>query len=192
MAASEVHVVVLAAGQGTRMKSRLPKVLHSLAGRPLVEHVLKTADAISPSTITLIVGHSADIVRSTIGSRPNLGFVVQEPQLGTAHALQQAEARLAGREGTLVLLSGDVPLLSGSTLRRLIETHQGAKAAATVVTAVVERPYGYGRIVRTKGRIARRFARSTAGSMPSTSRRYLRRCAVSRRRTLRASTTSPT
>ena len=77
-AAPEVHVVVLAAGQGTRMKSRLPKVLHSLAGRPLVEHVLKTADAISPSTITLIVGHSADIVRSTIGSRPNLGFVVQE------------------------------------------------------------------------------------------------------------------
>ena len=155
MAAAEVHVVVLAAGQGTRMKSRLPKILHPLAGRPLVEHVLKTSEAISPSTVTLIVGHGADIVRSTVGTRPNRDFVIQDPQLGTAHALQQAEARLAGRQGTVVLLSGDVPLLSGSTLRRLLEIHQAAKAAATVVTAVVERPYGYGRIVRTKGRIAR-------------------------------------
>jgi bifunctional UDP-N-acetylglucosamine pyrophosphorylase/glucosamine-1-phosphate N-acetyltransferase len=153
--ASEVHVVVLAAGQGTRMKSRLPKVLHSLVGRPLIEHVLQAADAISPSTVTLVIGHGAESVRETVGNRPNAGFVVQEPQLGTAHALQQAEARLSGRQGTLVLLSGDVPLLRGVTLRRLVDAHQGAKAAATVVTAVVERPYGYGRIVRTKGRIAR-------------------------------------
>ncbi len=155
MRPAEIHVVVLAAGQGTRMKSRLPKALHPLAGKPLVEYVLRSAEAISPSTITLIVGHAADAVRTSIGNRPNLDFVVQEPQLGTAHALQQAETRLAGREGTVVLLSGDVPLLTSATLRRLIETHQGAHAAATVVTAIVERPYGYGRIVRTKGRIAR-------------------------------------
>jgi bifunctional UDP-N-acetylglucosamine pyrophosphorylase/glucosamine-1-phosphate N-acetyltransferase len=155
MGPSDIHVVVLAAGHGTRMKSRLPKVLHPLAGRPLIEHVLKTAAAISPSTVTLIVGHAADTVQTSIGIRPKVDFVVQEPQLGTAHALQQAEARLAGREGTVVLLSGDVPLLTSATLRRLIETHQGAHAAATVVTAIVERPYGYGRIVRTRGRIAR-------------------------------------
>ena len=152
---SDVHVVVLAAGQGTRMKSRLPKVLHPLVGRPLIEHVLQAADAISPSTVTLVIGHGAESVREMVGNRPNIGFVVQEPQLGTAHALQQAEARLSGRQGTVVLLSGDVPLLRGVTLRRLVDAHQGAKAAATVVTAVVERPYGYGRIVRTKGRIAR-------------------------------------
>jgi bifunctional UDP-N-acetylglucosamine pyrophosphorylase/glucosamine-1-phosphate N-acetyltransferase len=151
----EIHVVVLAAGQGTRMKSRLPKVLHSLVGRPLIEHVLQAADAISPSTVTLVIGHGAESVRAATGTRPNVGFVVQEPQLGTAHALQQAEARLAGKQGTVVLLSGDVPLLKGSTLRRLVEAHQAANAAATVVTAVVERPYGYGRIVRTRGRIAR-------------------------------------
>ncbi|HKC55696.1 MAG TPA: bifunctional UDP-N-acetylglucosamine diphosphorylase/glucosamine-1-phosphate N-acetyltransferase GlmU [Vicinamibacterales bacterium] len=151
----EIHVVVLAAGQGTRMKSRLPKVLHSLAGRPLMEYVLQAADAISPSTVTLVIGHGAESVRSAIGNRSNIGFVVQEPQLGTAHALQQAETRLAGKQGTVVLLSGDVPLLRGSTLRRLVEAHQAAHAAATVVTAVVERPYGYGRIVRTRGRIAR-------------------------------------
>ena len=153
--ASEVHVVVLAAGQGTRMKSRLPKVLHSLAGHPLIEHVLKAAKAISPATVTLIVGHGADMVREYMGNSPNIRAVVQEPQLGTAHALQQAEATLAGKQGTVVLLSGDVPLLTGDTLRRLIETHHGGRAAATVVTAVVERPYGYGRIVRTRGRIAR-------------------------------------
>ena len=153
--ASDVHVVILAAGHGTRMKSKLPKVLHPLAGRPLIEHVLRTANAVSPATVTLIVGHAADLVRERLGSRPNTGFALQEPQLGTAHALQQAEARLAGKSGTVVLLSGDVPLLSEATLRRLIETHHGAGAAATVVTAIVERPYGYGRIVRTRGRIAR-------------------------------------
>src|SRR6266571_7151837 len=129
MRPAEIHVVVLAAGQGTRMKSRLPKALHPLAGKPLVEYVLRSAEAISPSTITLIVGHAAEAVRTSIGKRPNLDFVVQEPQLGTAHALQQAETRLAGREGTVVLLSGDVPLLTSATLRRLIETHQGAHAA---------------------------------------------------------------
>jgi bifunctional UDP-N-acetylglucosamine pyrophosphorylase/glucosamine-1-phosphate N-acetyltransferase len=152
---SEVHVVILAAGQGTRMKSKLPKVLHPLAGRPLIEHVLQTANAVSPASVTLIVGHGADSVRENTGSRPNVGFALQEPQLGTAHALQQAEKHLAGKQGTVILLSGDVPLLSATTLRRLIDTHHIAGAAATVVTAIVERPYGYGRIVRTKGRIAR-------------------------------------
>jgi bifunctional UDP-N-acetylglucosamine pyrophosphorylase/glucosamine-1-phosphate N-acetyltransferase len=152
---ADTHVVILAAGQGTRMKSRLPKVLHSVAGRPMIEHVLRTAESISPATVTLIVGHGGDVLREQLAGRPNLTFAVQEPQLGTAHALQQAEAHLAGQKGTLVLLSGDVPLLTASTLGRLIETHQGAGAAATVVTAIVERPYGYGRIVRTKGRIAR-------------------------------------
>jgi bifunctional UDP-N-acetylglucosamine pyrophosphorylase/glucosamine-1-phosphate N-acetyltransferase len=150
----EVHIVVLAAGQGTRMKSRLPKVLHPLVGQPLLEHVLHAADAISPSTVTIVIGHGAELVREKVGNRPNVECVVQEPQLGTAHALQQAEDRLAGRKGTVVLLSGDVPLLRGVTLRKLVEAHQGANAAATVVTAIVERPYGYGRIVRTKGRIA--------------------------------------
>src|SRR5436190_15862563 len=152
---SDIHVVILAAGQGTRMKSRLPKVLHRLSGRPLIEHVLRTADAISPATVTVIVGHGADMVRAVTGNRPNIAVAHQEPQLGTAHALQQAETRLAGKEGMVILLSGDVPLLTAKTLRRLVETHQSAKAAATVVTAVVERPYGYGRIVRTRGRIAR-------------------------------------
>src|SRR4051812_9633922 len=155
MTNTETHVVVLAAGQGTRMKSALPKVLHPLAGRTLVEHVLETAAAVSPITVTLVVGHGANKVRDKLAQRPNIGFVLQEPQLGTAHALQQAESVLGGRKGTVILLSGDVPLLRASTLRRLVEAHQAAGAAATVVTAMVERPYGYGRIVRSEGKIAR-------------------------------------
>jgi len=152
---SETHVVVLAAGQGTRMKSSLPKVLHSIAGRPMIERVLEAANSLSPSTITLIVGHRSDVVREKLGKNQNIAFVLQEPQLGTAHALQQAEPVLAGRAGSVILLSGDVPLLSPNTLKRLLEMHRGSGAAATVVTATVDRPYGYGRIVRSRGRITR-------------------------------------
>jgi len=151
----DTHVVVLAAGQGTRMKSVWPKVLHQLSGRCLIDYVLQTADSLAPETITVVVGHRGDQIRKHLGARRNLEVVVQEPQLGTAHALQQSEPVLRGRSGTLVLLSGDVPLLRPETLLRLTETHRRAKAAATVVTATVDRPYGYGRIVRTGGRIVR-------------------------------------
>ena len=149
------HVVILAAGQGTRMKSALPKVLHPVAGRPMVEQVVQTANSLSPASVIVVVGHRADAVQALLGGREGIKFALQEPQLGTAHALQQAEPLLAGQTGTLVLLSGDVPLLKAATLRRLLDTHVSAKAAATVVTASVERPYGYGRIIRVGGRIAR-------------------------------------
>ena len=147
---------MLAAGQGTRMKSALPKVLHPIAGLDMVERVLRASAALGPATTTLIVGHKAAVVRERLTSRhPDLQFAVQEPQRGTAHALQQAEPALAGRTGTVVLLSGDVPLLTAQTLRRLVDAHRAANAAATVVTAVLDRPYGYGRIVRKDGQVAR-------------------------------------
>jgi bifunctional UDP-N-acetylglucosamine pyrophosphorylase/glucosamine-1-phosphate N-acetyltransferase len=149
------HVVILAAGQGTRMKSALPKVLHPVAGRSMLEHVIGTAGALRPTTITVIIGHQSDAIRAAFRNHPGLRFAVQEPQRGTAHALQQAEPLLAGETGTLVLLYGDVPLLRAGTVERLLETHAHASAAATVLTANVERPYGYGRIIRSRGRIAR-------------------------------------
>jgi len=152
---SVTHVVILAAGQGTRMKSQLPKVLHAIAGRPMLEHVLDAAATVAPATVTVIVGHGGASVRQRLAGRAGITFAVQEPQLGTAHALQQAEPVLAGKTGTVILLSGDVPLLKGRTLARLLQTHREASAAATVVTASVERPYGYGRIVRVDGQIAR-------------------------------------
>jgi bifunctional UDP-N-acetylglucosamine pyrophosphorylase/glucosamine-1-phosphate N-acetyltransferase len=137
------------------MKSRVPKVLHPIAGRPMIERVLDTARAVAPATISLIVGHGAETVRDRLAASADLQFALQSPQLGTAHALQQAEPLLAGHSGTLILLSGDVPLLRTATLAQLLTVHRRAGAAATVMTAVVDRPYGYGRIVRTGGRLAR-------------------------------------
>ena len=137
------------------MKSALPKVLHRLAGRTLIGHVLRTAEALEPATLTVVVGYQADVVKRALVDQSQVRFVIQEPQLGTAHAVLQTAPLLAGASGTLVLLSGDVPLLRKRTLTRLITAHRETGAAASVLTALVERPYGYGRIVRTKGAIAR-------------------------------------
>jgi bifunctional UDP-N-acetylglucosamine pyrophosphorylase/glucosamine-1-phosphate N-acetyltransferase len=163
MSSADVHVVILAAGQGTRMKSALPKVLHSLAGKPLVERVLASAAAVSPATLVLVVGHGGDAVKERLRHTPHLRFVTQQPQLGTAHALRQTEPVLAGKSGTVVLLSGDVPLLTGRTLQGLVEAHRAANAAATVVTATIDRPYGYGRILRSDGAISRIVEERDAG-----------------------------
>jgi len=151
-----LYVVILAAGKGTRMKSSRAKVLHSLAGRPLIEHVLRTVDALKPTRTVLVIGHGADEVRSALAGRSDLDFAVQSPQLGTGHALLQAEQPLAGKSGVVLLLYADVPLLEAATLTRLLETHRAARAAATVLTTVVDEPYGYGRIVRDEaGEIVR-------------------------------------
>ncbi len=153
---SPLHIVILAAGKGTRMKSDLPKVLHRIGGITLIERVLRTAERLGAASTTIVVGHEAEKVRAHVGSsRPGVRFVVQEPQLGTGHALLQAEPALAGQRGTVILLSGDVPLLRPDTLAMLVDTHASADAAATVVTASVPRPYGYGRIVRARGQLAR-------------------------------------
>jgi bifunctional UDP-N-acetylglucosamine pyrophosphorylase / glucosamine-1-phosphate N-acetyltransferase len=149
----QLHIVVLAAGKGTRMKSALPKVLHLACGLPLIEHVLRAADPLSPGVTVVVVGHEADLVRSHLAARPGLTVVVQEPQLGTGHALLQAEPALQGLTGTVVLLSGDVPLLRPQTLERLAAAHQAAGAAATVLTATLPDAAGYGRIVRDNGAI---------------------------------------
>src|SRR5256885_8480712 len=115
------HIVVLAAGKGTRMKSAQAKVLHRVAGRPLIEHVLATAAVLEPHTTTVVIGHQAEALTAALAGRRDLTFVVQEPQLGTAHALMTSEAALAGQTGTLILLSGDVPLLTEQTLKTLLD-----------------------------------------------------------------------
>ena len=153
--APDIHVVILAAGKGTRMKSAHPKVLHRVAGRAMIEHVLSRAARLEPRTTTIVVGHCAERVQTALGGWPGLRFVVQEPQLGTGHALLMAEPVLRGTSGQLLLLSGDVPLLSIDTLEALVARHTDRQAAATVVTANVENPYGYGRVVRDGDRITR-------------------------------------
>jgi bifunctional UDP-N-acetylglucosamine pyrophosphorylase/glucosamine-1-phosphate N-acetyltransferase len=152
---SDVHIVVLAAGKGTRLKSLRPKVLHRVAGAPMIDHVLGAARAIGPRSITVVVGHQGDVLKSALDGQLGLTLVVQEPQLGTGHALLMAEPALKGARGTVILLSGDVPLLSAQTLRALLDRHHSTGAAATVLTAVVDAPQGYGRIVRTGEKIAR-------------------------------------
>ena len=134
------------------MASTRPKVLHRMAGRPLIEHVLRAAATLSPATTTVVVGHQADIIQQAV--EPGPGFVRQEAQLGTAHALLQAESVFAGAEGSLVVLSGDVPRIRPVTLGRLVAAHHRARAAATVLTARLSRPYGYGRLVRQRGLLA--------------------------------------
>lgn len=151
----QLHILILAAGKGTRMKSALPKVLHPLAGAPVIDYVLRTAAALSPASRTIVVGHGADRVREALAPHADLRFVVQDPQLGTAHAVQQAAPLLRGATGTLLLLYGDVPRLSADTSRALLDEHQRSGNAATVLTAIVPDPAGYGRIVRDARGIAR-------------------------------------
>ena len=149
------HVLIMAAGQGTRMRSNRPKVLHRLAGLPLLEHVIRAAQSLEPKSTDIVIGHQAERIRASLSEHKGLRFVVQVEQLGTGHALLQAMPLLRNQCGTLVVLSGDVPLIQPSTLRRLLTTHHAASAALTVVTARVTRPYGYGRVVRKEGRLSR-------------------------------------
>ncbi len=146
-----MNVVILAAGQGKRMHSRLPKVLQPLAGKPMIEHVLDTVATLEGVAKTIVVvGHLADSVKESLKERSALHFVLQEPQLGTGHALQQALPELdMTAEQTLVLL-GDVPLIQNETISRLTAV---AGDGMALLTTVLRNPTGYGRILRQKGRI---------------------------------------
>jgi bifunctional UDP-N-acetylglucosamine pyrophosphorylase/glucosamine-1-phosphate N-acetyltransferase len=150
---TDVHLVVLAAGKGTRMKSAIPKILHRAAGLRLIDLVFQAVERLDVSSTVVIVGHQTDMVRAAFADRPSVTFAVQEPQLGTGHALLQAEPFLAGKTGTVLLLSGDVPLLRPATIEALVDRHVERRAAATVLVAAVDQPDGYGRIVRQDGEI---------------------------------------
>src|SRR5207245_2437278 len=146
----ELTAVILAAGEAKRMRSRQPKVLHPLCGRPLIAYALRTARAVAERTV-VVIGPNAAAVRAAADA--GVTFVEQRERLGTGHALGQARA--AGGDGPMVVLAADMPLLSSETLERLVAHHRGAGAAATVLTAVVDRPQGYGRILRQGGRVKR-------------------------------------
>jgi len=144
-----LDIVIMAAGKGTRMKSKLPKVLHKLAGRSLLSHVVHTCAGLGAERILVITGHEADQVEAAMQSGfadLPLGFVRQEPQLGTGHAVQQAEPQLAGT-GTTLILNGDVPLIRAETAQALIDACGGKQLA--LLTIELHDPTGYGRIVRS-------------------------------------------
>ena len=143
-------IIVLAAGQGTRMRSRQPKVLHMIAGRPMLGHVLVTARALEPAHVIAVVRHERDAVVAIAAElMSELVFVDQDDTPGTGRAVELAvEALPPGFEGDVVVVSGDVPLLDAATLASLIETHRGVSAAATLLSAVLEDATGYGRVLR--------------------------------------------
>jgi bifunctional UDP-N-acetylglucosamine pyrophosphorylase/glucosamine-1-phosphate N-acetyltransferase len=146
---SELTVVILAAGEGKRMRSSQPKVLHRLCGRPLIAYPLRAARAVA-DRLVVVVGPQAGGVRDILG--PDVRVAEQRERLGTGHALQQAQALCA--DGIVLVLPGDAPLLSAPTLERLVMHHRTSRAAATLLTAVVDRPRGYGRVLRQGGRVS--------------------------------------
>jgi bifunctional UDP-N-acetylglucosamine pyrophosphorylase/glucosamine-1-phosphate N-acetyltransferase len=144
-----VAVAILAAGRGTRMKSDLPKVLHRLGGKTLVEWVLGSVSAVDVDRRLIIVGYRSELIQQAFAQRDNsntLEFVEQREQLGTGHAVQQLLSPLDGFEGDLLILNGDVPLLRPQTLKHLLQTHQEHQNAATILTAQLPNPKGYGRV----------------------------------------------
>lgn len=145
---SNRFAIVLAAGQGTRMKSKLYKVLHSVCGKPMVQHVLDQVSALHVKETVTIVGHGAEKVQSQLGDK--CSFALQSEQLGTAHAVMQAESLLQGKQGTTFVICGDTPLIKAETMEALIKQHEAKGAKASVLTAYLEDPTGYGRIIRNK------------------------------------------
>ncbi len=142
----KVTAVILAAGQGTRMKSDLPKVLHPICGQPMIVHSLAAARAASTEEPVVVIGHGAEAVREFLGGSARC--VIQDPQLGTGHAVQQAEVELKGKPGLLLVTYADMPLLREGTLRRLVEAQKANQGPLTLLTVIASDPRGFGRVVR--------------------------------------------
>jgi bifunctional UDP-N-acetylglucosamine pyrophosphorylase/glucosamine-1-phosphate N-acetyltransferase len=143
----EIGVILLAAGQGKRMNSSVPKVLHSVGGRPLFLHVLAAAHRLKPRRVVIVIGHGAEAVKRAY-SGDDVVWIVQEQQLGTAHAVLCAKNCFGDFDGDILILSGDVPLISQRTLNTMVDAHRQRSAALTLLTALPKEPTGYGRILR--------------------------------------------
>ncbi|AKL98590.1 bifunctional UDP-N-acetylglucosamine diphosphorylase/glucosamine-1-phosphate N-acetyltransferase GlmU [Endomicrobium proavitum] len=144
--------VILAAGAGTRMKSALPKVMHKLAGKPLIERVINSVLKLNPENIVVVLGHKSEIVEKYLNSLNNkkIKIVYQNKQLGSAHALMQAQPAFKNYGGNILVLSGDVPLVQSATLAALIKSLDKNKASVSVLAATVNNPFGYGRIIKNE------------------------------------------
>ncbi len=143
-------IAILAAGKGTRMRSHLPKVLHPLAGKSLIDRVLSCTQGLRPTRRLIIVGHQAKVVEESLKNYQGLDFVLQQPQNGTGHAIQQLIPKLKGFKGELLVLNGDVPLLKERTLASLLKFHKESNASVTFLSANLESPTGYGRVFANK------------------------------------------
>ena len=144
--ARKTTAIILAAGKGVRMKSHLPKVLHLLMGKPIVSYVVDACKKAKVNRILLVIGHRADLVQNTLGS--DYEYVGQKQQLGTGHAVMTAFQSVKNIKGDVLVLVGDAPFLTGKIIRQLIQRHQKTKAAATLMTTIIDPPPAYGRIIR--------------------------------------------
>ncbi len=144
----KITAVILAAGQGTRMRSSLPKVLHHIAGRPLIDYSLRLAAEIGSAQPVVVVGHGAEQVREAVGSRARC--VVQQPQLGTAHAVQTAEQLLIGQTDLVLVISADMPLFTPATLNRLVQAQLENRGPISMLTMIQADSHGFGRILRAE------------------------------------------
>lgn len=142
----DVTNIILAAGQGTRMRSALPKVLHPLLGKPMVQYALDTAVEVTGNKPVLVVGYGADAIRQTLGEAAR--YVIQEPQLGTGHAVQVAEPALRGQAGLVLVTYADMPLLTAETVKQILEIQKEHAGPFTMLTVVADDPHGFGRVVR--------------------------------------------
>lgn len=149
LATPDLGAIIMAAGQGTRMRSDLVKVLHPLNGLPMVCHIVELCRRLGVKRTLMVIGHQAERVREALAGMP-VEFVVQAEQRGTAHAVLQAESAMGGSDGNVLVLSGDVPLLSDALVARLVATHQRARADATLLTTRLPNPSGYGRVLRDR------------------------------------------
>jgi bifunctional UDP-N-acetylglucosamine pyrophosphorylase/glucosamine-1-phosphate N-acetyltransferase len=140
--------VILAAGKSTRMKSRLPKVLHEVCGKPMLQYVLNACYDAGCERAMVIVGHAKEEVMAAFSNDPRIDWVEQKEQLGTGHAVQQCIPHLKRTQGDVFILAGDGPLIRGDVLKALLEAHKTQKAAASMATAILPDPYGYGRVIR--------------------------------------------
>lgn len=182
------NTIILAAGKGTRMKSKLYKVLHQVCGRAMVDHVLTQVEKTDMDQVVTVVGYGAEKVEETLGDRTK--YVLQKEQLGTGHAVLQTEPLLKDQEGTTLVVSGDTPLFQAETFEKLFKYHEAKKAVATILTSKAPDPTGYGRIVRNDIGIVekkssnkkmppkknKKLMRSTRVSTFLIIKRYLRPC----------------
>lgn len=146
---SNRYAIILAAGQGTRMKSKLYKVLHPVCGKPMVQHVIDQVNQLQIEDIVTVIGHGAEKVQEQLGD--SCKYALQEQQLGTAHAVMQAESVLSAKSGTTLVICGDTPLIKAETMQELIALHEQSQAKATILTAYADNPAGYGRVLRGEG-----------------------------------------
>lgn len=145
---TKTYAIILAAGKGSRMKSELPKVLHPIGQMPMVEHLVRKLERMNIDEIIVVVGHKGHLIKDYLGSR--VSYAEQTEQLGTAHAVRQAESYLKDKSGVTLVLTGDTPLIEQTTIRELLKVQQESQSAGVVLTTMQKDPTGYGRIVRDK------------------------------------------